>query len=122
MVTPSSQRLEEDAMLKYAHVQRTVEKHYAIRYNGYVDDLPYFFLRDLIDKNRMRGSQLELLFLPLSNEPDAQFDLPGVDYTDTRNNQKCVKGDWIVVSANKTEIMTDLAFRNTFVSVTDLLY
>jgi hypothetical protein len=121
MVHPSSQRKEEDEMLKFAHVQRTVEKHYAIRYNGYVDDLPYFFLRDLVDRH-VRGRQMELMFRPKSNEPDAQFDLPGVDFTDTRRNQKCEKGDWIVQTATKTEIMTDLAFRNSFVPVTDLLY
>lgn len=104
----SSFRKEEDEMLRYAHVERTVKKVYAFRYQGYIDEVPYFFTKDILDRNKLRGRQdvLTLTFMPE----------PGRFGT-------CRVGDWIVIdSKGKTRIMPDRMYRHLFMPLRDLDY
>lgn len=94
-------------MLKYAFVQRNVQKHYAFRYRGYADEIPFLFCKKLV--NRKITS---FVGEPIS---ELEFDIDGQVIV-------CKKGDWIVVSEEATQILTDEQFQEKYVRLTDLNY
>lgn len=104
----STHRREEDDLLKYAHVEAHVKKHYAFRYRGYTDEIPWFFLRCFKGNPRIRDKRDEIEF---KVGPD-------------RNELKtCKIGDWIVVSnMNDFDIVSDSQFRHLYQPVADLIY
>ncbi len=91
----------EDEMLRFAYVEATIKKTYAVRFNGYPDDLPYFFKRHMVNKNA-RGRYDTILFY---------------------GNRECHQGNWIVITPDdKTEIYSEQQFRSMYQSVLDLSY
>ncbi|BCM95176.1 hypothetical protein [Burkholderia phage FLC6] len=98
---------EEDEMLKYAFVPKTVQKVYAFRYRGYADEIPFLFCKHLA-----RRKITSLIGRPVDElefEIDEQVVL-------------CKKGDWIVVSDDVTQILNDEQFIEKYVRLTDLSY
>lgn len=114
-------RREEDEMLRYAHVERSVQKVYAFQFRGYPDGIPYFFTRDLRDRNNLRGKHEQIEFRKVSHDgTDPEI---GLYVTDTRESQFCNRGDWIIINeAGKTEIMTDSQYRDSYMPLRDLDY
>lgn len=101
----SSFRKEEDEMLRYAHVERTVKKVYAFRYRGNLEDVPYFFLRKLAERS-LRG-----------RHPAVRFEVKGGLFA------FCEEGNWIIVDQDGvTSIMTDSQYRYSYMPVRDLDY
>lgn len=94
-------------MLKYAFIPKTVQKHYAFRYRGYADEIPYLFVRHLTDRR----------VTSYVGEPIAEltFNINGQSVT-------CKKNDWIVVSDEGTQILTDEQFQSQYVRLSDLSY
>lgn len=127
MVSESSRKREEDEMLRYAHVERSVEKHYAFRYKGYVDEVPYFFLRNCLDK-RVRDFREEIEFRELEERWIArQYQVSDdwrkvTDALPRSRNQICRDGDWIVIVTDQTVVLSDEAFRLLYKPVADLSY
>ena len=128
MVSISSRKREEDEMLRYAYVERSVEKHYAFRYKGFVSEVPYMFLRDCLDK-RVRDFCKEIEFREMSES----FIAKQIKKSDNWRRiiektfpsvqpQLCRDGDWIVVTNNKTAILSDEIFRLLYKPVIDLTY
>lgn len=104
----STTRREEDELLKYAYVEAHVQKHYAFRYRGYTDEIPWFFIRRFIGNPRLRDKRDEVEFRTGPNR-------------DVVKN--CKIGDWIVVSnSNDFDILSDNQFRHLYKSVTDLSF
>ncbi|BAQ02658.2 hypothetical protein [Ralstonia phage RSL2] len=102
---------EEDEMLKYAFVPKTVQKVYAFRYRGYADEIPYLFCKHLA-----RRKLTSMIGVP---NAELHFDLAGsVDGSLT----VCKKGDWIVSIDDTTQILTDEQFQEQYVRLSDLNY
>lgn len=104
----SVRRKEEDELLRFAHVERTVQKYYALQYTGYADEIPYFFTRKLVDRSITKSNKfLEELHFEIDR-----------DHITT-----CRKDDWIVVREDgKTEILEDQTYRVRFMKLDDLKY
>lgn len=110
MANESTRRRQEDEMLKYAVVEATVKKHYAIRFNGYPDDLPHFFGRHVYDLRRLpaRCDEIEIATREVSR---------------ARTTAICKKGDWIVVKHDGSVlVVTDDQFREAYIGLEDLNY
>lgn len=101
-------RKEEDALLRFAHVERSVQKYYALQYTGYADEIPYFFTRKLVDRSITKSSRfLEELTFEIDRDQIAI----------------CRKDDWIVVREDgKTEILEDQTYRARYMKLDDLKY
>lgn len=94
-MTRESNYREEDELLQFAYLPTTVKKHYAIRYRGYVQDLPYFFRKVIQRKDRNERDYLEATI---------------VNITDT-SSQTCRKGDWIVgLPDGRYQVVDDESF------------
>lgn len=96
---------EEDEMLKYAFVPKTVQKLYAFRYRGYADEIPFMFVRNLSDR-KVTSYVGEFI-------TELIFHIDGRDVP-------CKKGDWIVVSEKGTQILTDQEFESAYIRLSDL--
>lgn len=99
----------EDEMLRFAYVEAKVEKTYAVRFNGYPDDIPHFFKRDLVNKN-IRGHREQVIFNAARHD-DSEI-----------SHRTCRIDEWIVVTDMETTIYSDAAFRRIYKKVQDLLY
>lgn len=98
---------EEDEMLKYAFVPKTVQKVYAFRYRGYADEIPFLFCKHLASR-KLTG---------LIGKPVVELEFKIDDQI-----VLCKKGDWIVVTEEATQILTDEQFIEKYVRLTDLHY
>lgn len=92
-------RDDEDELIQYAYVPSDVRKTYAIRYRGYVSDLPHFFRKAISSEFRNdRGRNEEI-----------------VVYVTQDCAMKCRKGDWIVGLPNGDyDVLADDVFLNQY--------
>lgn len=90
-----SPREEEDELLQYAYIPAEVHKVYAIRYRGYVSDLPHFFRKAVSSEFKNDRGRCDEIVI----------------YTTDHAAQKCHKGDWIVgLPDGDYEVLADTAF------------
>lgn len=101
-------------MLKYAFVPKTVQKVYAFRYRGYADEIPFLFCKHLV-----RRKLTTLIGEPVA---ELEFNLDDKVGSVLVTHAVCRKGDWIVVTDDVTQILTDEQFQQQYVRLTDLNY
>ena len=112
MIDSGNRTREEDPLLRYAYVPVETKKVHAMRFEGYINDLPHHFARFIM--GTLIGSSMKLEQVRIITARDVDKNpLSIVD---------CKLGEWIVVDCktDRVQVMSDEDFRSIHCRVKDL--